>query len=82
MYFRDFQAMVMTLEVNFKGNGESSKNFMSLRDMIFVIEIKRLKISLWKGVDKGHYSNGLMGLLQELPSSLVEFRDDFLMKKW
>lgn len=34
--------MVMTLEVNFKGNGESSKNFMSLRDMIFVIEIKRL----------------------------------------
>lgn len=45
---------------------------MNSSEMIFVIEIKRLWIlSLWKCVDKGHYSNGLIGLLQELPSSFV-----------
>lgn len=64
--------MVMILEINFKGSGESLKSFMSLREMIFVIAIQRLYIlSLWKDVVKGPYSNVLIGLLEEVPSSFV-----------
>lgn len=40
--FQRLTAMVMILEVNFKGSGESLKSFMSLREMIFVIAIQRL----------------------------------------
>lgn len=47
---RGLQAMVMILEVNFKGKGESLESFMNLREMIYIIEIKTVNIlSLKRG---------------------------------